>query len=105
MRSDARRAEHTRRDATRNIAAGVVSSVTVRMYGTVRPQLRRIGVKESSTFLKTAAHHRVHFTTTTMATRVKFRNLTPETEKDLRALNSVIFPVRYAVRACARRRS
>lgn len=34
-----------------------------------------------------------------MTTRVKFRNLTPETEKDLRALNSVIFPVRYAVRA------
>lgn len=52
MRSDARRAEHTRRDATRNIAVGVLSSVTVRMYGTVRPQLRRNGVKECSTFLK-----------------------------------------------------
>lgn len=63
MRSDARRAEHTRRDATRNIAVGVVSSVTVRMYGTVRPQLRRNGVKECSTFLKktkkTAAPQRV----------------------------------------------
>lgn len=40
MRSDARRAEHTRRDATRIIAVGVVSGVTVRMYGAVRPQLR-----------------------------------------------------------------
>jgi len=52
VRSDARRAEHTRRDATRNIAAGVLSSVIVRMYGTVRPQLRRNGVKRVQHFFE-----------------------------------------------------